>query len=1798
MFDSGCRVSLGVTIKDKTGGSLVKMTPQFWIDINNPSFAFRGELTILEGSLNLNAAAEASLSNYGFYTGFSFTLAAVKGSLEVYVFNQSETDKTYVTGNGKVSFGLKAGCLFNKELNFFGKKKYIQIPDKEFWFSDINAEFGNFTNDTVGFKAWINIPCLGNYGVFISKAGVEFCDVSSYSLVKNNSVSRNIVGAGNIIGARSIVGAGSSFNIASNDVYLVNEKYDFYLSQKLSKVTLLIAYSDEVPDFKFVSPSNKIYDIYSKDVESYIFDDYALITIYSPECGSWNVESELYSSEELYIEVFEYPENNFVENLDVTFDSSFKNCHLDLTCFEPGRNVLITCKNEDRGINYLFKEFQSDEKNKIEYDFNLNDYPDGNYTLNVYDGNEKYETSSVLYKKSFNLERKTIALLPAENIRVYEIEEGKIQAEWDNPNGVLVSNWELNYSFNEDEFQTLNLGQLNSFRFDSKAGVLLRFNLCAAGPNGERSPVSKTIEYKVGRRESEYNLPKFLDANKKLEVEIGNTTETAIDFEIENYSPEYKDFIAVKVINVCDVNDKEIEEISVWFENEVLKLEKSKSIPLNIFASPKATCGNYFVKLRIENINNINCFDERVFKVEVTNPRPIIKTLSKTRIINGKDSSLSLYGANFYSGCRFYIDDKEVYVIQTEDSSPSYKVVRLPEFEAYGIKQIVVKNTDGKSAVFEFEVLPCEWNVSFNSYEVNLSAGKQTALCGKIFDSENWDEAYDFTVLECPQEISVFYNSLLFNNEEYIELVFSLDKYLAPGSYPVKLKYSKNKLLSLNINIVDLEKNYVVEKNPYCKIDRLVPGVADELSTVIIYGSNFSAASKVKFGSVLLGCEFVNENTLTFVVPDESESSFVSVCNEHFESEKKLLSIRKKGFAIYSNELNKNIKVGEEKNIVINSVGNVSKIHLSAVSSNPFVKTSFEKSEIDCKDSAVLKIAVLDSIINHLDSNEVIVQVTAISNHIVKKLELKILIDELVSISNNFNCLANVGRYYENIFTLEGTNKSAVYRLCSGILPQGLSLNRFGKLSGTPVKAGSYSFTIEADYNKKLITKSFTIYVESNGITNSSAAGLKNKYTDSNIPSTKNQLWNLSDINFTLPLQTMDSLIFVANENELSAIKMDGTVAWKNRFDANIKTFCICGSYIYVLCADSKMHSFNYNYPVSINVREEISSLVSHSNLIYAFKNTEINVISHVTDELINIISSNQKELELFEKDFVCIKDKPYFINENSIAESLSLLPIYESPVEKIISCMNDDENIFILTDKKIVVLDLDFNFSKEYSLDDLEIETGKKNEICVSDNFFYMLIDTCFYCFDKNTFALIYKESKVIDFYAGNEKVLLQKQNALSVINSFTGNKLWSFEKSCTSYFTHNDFICAFTNEKNLFCFAGDSNAYAPTVELYNLSENTGVPVLSAAEDKWLGKRPLLKLIGSDFDSKCSLIRYKVNNGEWRNYIEPVVLPEGECDFSYEGFDTQNKSSGVNRIHFKIDVSSPNTYVNILGNDSSVIQNENGVWYSNPVKLLFSAKDNLSGVEKIFVNGKSYVNRIIYDREGTYLFDYYSVDRANNLEKIKTLKLNLDFNPPEVEYSVSQNESFNVLTLIAFDSASGVKTILYRINDSEYKAYAEPVLLDRSKSYSVTFYAVDNTDKKSELQKVHFEADLVSSPVRVISSCSVNRNPASLKYKSVDNEQIQYVNWDYNNHEFLSPYSIKLLLCSKSKVYLVFHTKQKNLDGFKECFNLSVRKFIPQEFIDNKIIYIYEKEINEDEESEVSFTDENELPFIFAIKK
>lgn len=88
----------------------------------------------------------------------------------------------------------------------------------------------------------------------------------------------------------------------------------------------------------------------------------------------------------------------------------------------------------------------------------------------------------------------------------------------------------------------------------------------------------------------------------------------------------------------------------------------------------------------------------------------------------------------------------------------------------------------------------------------------------------------------------------------------------------------------------------------------------------------------------------------------------------------------------------------------------------------------------------------------------------------------------------------------------------------------------------------------------------------------------------------------------------------------------------------------------------------------------------------------------------------------------------------------------------------------------------------------------------------------------------------------------------------------------------------------------------------------------------------------------------------------------------------------------------------------------ENG-WYVNDVNITLNATDDLSGVKEIYYRvaegewnvsfGDSVKFIITYDCSDDLLIEFYAVDFAGNKEETKSFSIDIDQQPPEIEYDV-----------------------------------------------------------------------------------------------------------------------------------------------------------------------------------------------------
>jgi hypothetical protein len=164
-------------------------------------------------------------------------------------------------------------------------------------------------------------------------------------------------------------------------------------------------------------------------------------------------------------------------------------------------------------------------------------------------------------------------------------------------------------------------------------------------------------------------------------------------------------------------------------------------------------------------------------------------------------------------------------------------------------------------------------------------------------------------------------------------------------------------------------------------------------------------------------------------------------------------------------------------------------------------------------------------------------------------------------------------------------------------------------------------------------------------------------------------------------------------------------------------------------------------------------------------------------------------------------------------------------------------------------------------------------------------------------------------------------------------------------------------------------------------------------------------------------------------------------------------------------------------------------LYFGQGYSLEFEAFDKLSGIAATYVsiNGSKYQNagksQIVFNEEKEYSVLYYSVDNVGNEESPKNLKFCIDLKAPITSFKIIGESKGNVLSSkasISFsskDTLSGLKHIMYSINDGAEKVYTAPIPLSVLKDgkSKIHYYAVDNVGNKEETKVIAASTESVS---------------------------------------------------------------------------------------------------------------------------
>ncbi|MBC7080830.1 MAG: right-handed parallel beta-helix repeat-containing protein [Thermoplasmatales archaeon] len=234
--------------------------------------------------------------------------------------------------------------------------------------------------------------------------------------------------------------------------------------------------------------------------------------------------------------------------------------------------------------------------------------------------------------------------------------------------------------------------------------------------------------------------------------------------------------------------------------------------------------------------------------------------------------------------------------------------------------------------------------------------------------------------------------------------------------------------------------------------------------------------------------------------------------------------------------------------------------------------------------------------------------------------------------------------------------------------------------------------------------------------------------------------------------------------------------------------------------------------------------------------------------------------------------------------------------------------------------------------------------------------------------------------------------------------------------------------------------------------------------EDYWITSSTPITLSATDEGSGVYITYYKIDDGDWTEYVEPfTITTEGMHTIYYYSIDNLGNTETEKSIVVYVDDTPPETTLTI-GEPSY-----EDYWITSSTPITLSATDEGSGVYITYYkiddgDWTEYVEPFTITGEGEHTIYYYSIDNLGNIETEKSKVVNVDDTPPETTLTIGEPSyedywitSSTPITLSATDEGSGVYITYYKIDDGDWTEYVEPFTITGEGEHTIYYYSIDN---------------------------------------------------------------------------------------------------------------------------------------------
>lgn len=1297
---NGIRIQLGLTVHDAFAGNLVEMKPDTWIDVENGIWGMYGYAVVLRGKVHINGNALAVLGPFGFTTNMDFNIVFCRGRVSFSVFKAGGTP--LFTGSAHATFVIPEGSILSFKINLLFTSIRVNIPPFDINVFSLNTEFGDFTNGYRGFKSCFNVFGY-DIGVFAAWAYLRVGNVTSYQLYDPMIyMLRNEYELKNELNLK-VEDDGFPLEILMKQ----RNTIPFTVEKNLSKISLICAYEENVPEIKLRSADGKIYSTRDDHAEVLHFDGYYIFSVENPSCGEWCADISCADKETYKIILLNVDNGALIDFQKVSVSGEDINVIGNSNVF--GKPIYFYLTDEERKYSFYLGESVSDEMGKFEFSGKFDDFADGKYFLAA----KAIEKSGMLsnniyFEKPIYVVHENEVLKAPEDFRIFEDQDMNVNVRFSNPNGARAYGFFIEVENETGEVFLIDAGKVMDYHLiEGITGKKYRYRVCCYNKEKNKGIWTDYIEHEIG---SELNKKIQLLCDVK-EIDLGVMEPGSyIDGNIEVYEEdESENFYVVGSVEDCNEN------VCIAFSDYGKPNNGKKTLSWNTSICENCKPGKYRIGTRIFDERNVSGFCEVFYIVEVKQSELFIESVYPEKLNGQIENTVFISGKGLSDGCRYYLDDEELPVIDNDSYySQRIKKVLIGKNEYAGVRNLIVENPKGERKIFPIEFINPYYELKPRIRRITVSPGKNYRIPIDVKRICDYSGEIKCRIESSSKEIVVA-KSDSFNDSFYVDL--HINNGCDEGIEEIKIVYGNSQVAKIIVLVEKFSNRFAPS------IDCIEPKIAYAGKTVELYGKDFSKNSEVLINSKSIPFNFIDENRISIEVTREMYSGVIEVTNEFGISNGKSLTIKKHY-----------LDLDVEKSFVQLDRSNKNEIPFRVYSDTKDYDLELiydTKCPIEAKIKKLIPYENYYSLCidaeNLIATENLSIGIKAKSAYSSDFREVKIYFncDKFINDKEVYSGIIDKEYYAE--LNVENCDSKCIFTVANGRLPRGIALSNTGVLSGIPKECGLYEFTVRAGCDEiPVAEKSVHLEICWNYCT-SMYFDSSNSMNGNDFNSDSHKEKNI-DVQYELEYGGIEIQIM---KNELNA-KTGDCDLWSFECLDEIIEARISGGKLFVYLKNKKLLAIDLHNGIVVCSWENVHAFSSNLDTVILARDNKVFLYKSSTCELKE--TKNNWNGLLYE-DSLFVGNKIYTWKNRLLRKLTDSGQIKCIVSGKILRCLSDGNFVYVITESDLYKISLNLKISchKEFDFSGFQnASVGEKLIVKLKDGTFI---------FSKNNLEVILDE-------------------------------------------------------------------------------------------------------------------------------------------------------------------------------------------------------------------------------------------------------------------------------------------------------------------------------------------------------------------------------------------------------------------------------------------------------------------------